>query len=60
MSKWIEIFRDGKHIESNGIGHTYTDADIERTAKLYQERKVDDLFYSRIPEGKRPGIWLDC
>ena len=45
MPKWIEIFRAGKHIDSNGI---------ERTAKLYQERKVDAPLTLGHPKGNGP------
>jgi len=54
MSKWIEIFRAGKHTDSNGIEHVYTDADIERTAALYKERKVDAPLVLGHPKGNGP------
>lgn len=59
MSKWIEIFRAGKHIDSNGIEHTYTKSDIERTAALYKERKVDAPLTLGHPKGNGPAYgWI--
>lgn len=59
MSKWIEIFRAGKHIDSNGIEHTYTESDIERTAALYKERKVDAPLTLGHPKGNGPAYgWI--
>jgi len=39
MSDWIEVFKAGKHIDSSGKEHTYSDEDIENIANKYNSQK---------------------
>jgi hypothetical protein len=42
---WIEIFRSGKHMSSNGITKEYTPEDIQLIEKKYNEKTEEDTSF---------------
>ncbi len=45
VTMWIEIFRTGTFIDSNGRRHSFAENDLERIAQQYNERVGDNPSY---------------
>lgn len=69
MNKWFEIFKSGTHIDSAGVEHTYTEADLDTIASNYNPQhseaplvighpKTNEPAYGWVGEVKRFGSSL--
>lgn len=49
--KWFEVFKIGKHVDSSGREHSYTNADLDNIAKKYNEQRAEKKHDAPITIG---------
>jgi hypothetical protein len=59
MENWFEIFKSGTHVDSKGIKHTYTDADLDIIAANYNPQHDEAPLVIGHPKSNEPAYgWV--
>jgi ribosomal protein S15P/S13E len=59
MAKWIEGFKPGKHIDTAGIAHTFTEADCRELAGTYNPQLHEAPIVAGHPKHDDPAMgWV--
>jgi hypothetical protein len=57
---WDEVFRAGKHVDSNGVTRSYTEADLDKIASSYDARKHEAPIVVGHPKDNAPAFgWVE-